>query len=267
MLSLPELQRAFKHAVTGYQPDHASLPAIGTYLSGRLEIYGVAYKARLTEALKTNFPALHRVLGDDAFRALAHRFIDQSPSEYRSIRWFGRELAMFAQGDDSLLPHSALLDLLKMDWALGIAFDAADATPVSEDYLHRVAASEWAALTFAFHPSASLLKLDWAIEPIWRAVTTDENADTPEPMADTHYLLVWRNGLEAKWRILDEAEALALNMLGIGMNFAELCDYLAADGDEAKAVIAAAQYLKGWVLDGVLLRSLPDDAIALRSAA
>lgn len=267
MLSLPELQRAFKHAVTDYQPDQASPPAIQTYLSGRPEIYGVAYKARLTEALKTNFPALHRVLGDDAFRELAHRFIDESPSEYRSIRWFGRELAMFAQGDESLLPHSALLDLLKMDWALGLAFDAADAMPVCEADLHRIAASEWAALTFAFHPSASLLKLTWAIEPIWRAVTNDENADTPEPMADTHYLLVWRSELEAKWRIVDEAEALALNMLGSGMNFGELCDHLAAAGDEAKAVVAAAQYLKGWVLDGVLVRAAPPVSPALRSAA
>ena len=253
MHSLPELQRNFKRAVMSYRPDAASPPAIHGYISGRVEIYGEAYKARLLEALKTNFPALHRVMGDDAFRELAHRFIDESPSEYRSIRWFGRELETFARSDESLLPHSALIDLLKMDWALGIAFDAADVPATTESDLQHVAPADWAALRFAFHPSLTLLKLDWAVEPIWRAVMKDENTETPEPLAGTHYLLVWRRELEAKWRIFDEHEALVLNRLGMGTNFGELCESLAADGDEAKAVVTAAQYLKGWVIDRLLV--------------
>ena len=262
MHSLPELQRAFKHAVMRYQPGAESPPVIHGYLSGRIEIYGEAYKARLLEALKTNFPALHRVLGDEAFRELAHRFIDESPSEYRSIRWFGRELGAFASGDETLLPHPALLDLLKMDWALGIAFDAADAVPITESDLQHVAPQDWAALGFAFHPSLTLLKLDWAVEPIWRAVIKDDkddkdnNAETPEPTADSHYLLVWRQELEAKWRIVDEHEALALNMLGAGRNFGELCEYLATDGDEARAVVTAAGLLKRWVMDQLLVDQL-----------
>lgn len=267
MHSLPELQRAFKHEVMRYQPGAESSPVIHSYLSGRVEIYGEAYKARLLEALKTNFQALHRVLGDDAFRELAHRFIDESPSEYRSIRWFGRELEAFASGDESLLPHPALLDLLKMDWALGIAFDAADVAPVTEADLQQVAPQDWAALGFSFHPSLTLLKLDWAVEPIWRAVIKDENAETPEPMADSHYLLVWRQALEAKWRIVDEHEALALNMLGIGKNFGELCEYLATDGDEARAVVAAAGLLKRWVMDQLLVDRVLVQAIPAKQGS
>ena len=253
MHSLPELQRAFKQTLMAYRPDGDNTPVLQSYLSGRFEIYGEAYKARLLEALKTNFPALHRVLGDDAFRELAHRFIDESPSEYRSIRWFGRELEKIVQDDEGLLPHPALLDLLKMDWALGIAFDAADAVPVTASDLQHVAPQDWAALGFAFHPSLSLLKLDWAVEPIWRAVIKDENTETPEPTADSHYLLVWRQELEAKWRIVDEHEALALNMLGTGRNFGGLCEYLATEGDEARAVVTAAGLLKRWVMDQLLV--------------
>ncbi len=253
MHSLPELQRAFKQTLMAYQADASSSPALQNILSGRFEIYGEAYKSRLLEALKSNFPALHRVLGDEAFRDLAHRFVDVSPSAYRSIRWFGRELEKIVQDDESLLPHPALIDLLRMDWALGIAFDAADVEPVSEADLAQVAPQDWAALSFAFHPSLTLLKLDWAVEPIWRAVTNDENAEAPEPIADSHYLLVWREALEAKWRIVDENEALALSMLKQGKRFGELCEYLAAEGNETVAVVMAAQYLKRWVLDRVLI--------------
>lgn len=256
MHSLPELQRAFKQTMLAYRPDAGDRDGcirLDGWLSGRFEIYGEAYKARLLEALKSNFPALHRVLGDEAFRELAHRFIDASPSTYRSIRWFGRELEKMALDDDSLLPHPALLDLLRMDWALGIAFDAADVDALSEADLAQIAPQDWAAMRFGFHPSLTLLKLDWAIEPIWRAVTKDENSETPEPIADSHHLLIWREAFEGKWRIVDEQEAAALNMLGQGRRFGELCEALAAAGDEAGAVMLAAQYLKRWVLDGLLL--------------
>src|SRR5258706_15154807 len=255
MHSLPELQRAFKRAVTRYRAMAENAAVLHSYLSGGFEIYGAGYKARLLEALRSNFPVLHRVLGDEAFRELAPRFIDAAPSVYRSIRWFGRELEAFAQQDESRLPHPALLDLLKMDWALGIAFDAADIAPVKEEELQRVAPQDWGALTFALHPSLTLLTLDWAVEPIWRAVTRDENADTPEPAADAHVLLIWRQELEAKWRIIDAQEATALNMLRAGKNFGELCAYLAADDNTANAVVVAAGLLKRWVLDRALVQS------------
>jgi hypothetical protein len=264
MQSLPELQRAFRQSLVACPPHGDGSLVTQTYLTGRFEIYAEAYKSRLLEALKSNFPALHRVLGDDAFRDLAHRFIDHSPSTYRSIRWFGRELEKTVHGNEGLLPHPALFDLLRMDWALGIAFDAADIEPLGEADLVDVAPQDWAALGFVFHPSLTLLKLEWAVEPIWRAVTKDQDdneiSETPEPLADRHTLLIWRQQLEAKWRIVDEKEALALKMVGEGKCFGELCEVLAADGDGAGAAAVAAQYLKRWVLDRLLVKAQPGSA-------
>lgn len=266
MHALPELQREFARALL--KPDDR-VAAIGGSVSGRLEIYAAGYKSRLVEALRTNFPTLHRVLGDDAFRDLAHGYIDAMPSPYRSIRWFGRELEAFARRDASILPHAALLDLLKMDWAIGTAFDAADAPLLCADQLRSVAPAQWAALQLVLHPSVTILRLAWAVEPMWRAASRELNEggaseESETPVANPHHLLIWRDGLEARWRVLVDDEARALEQLGAGCRFGALCEYLVAQGkhgkqgkqgkqdNQADAAQTAATYLARWVADGVL---------------
>ena len=95
-------------------------------LPTRLGIYRGAYRSRLAEALRANYPMLHLVLGDEDFARLAGEFIASCPSRRPSIRWFGERLEGFLTERQDLLPHPALLDLVRLEWALCLAFDAAD---------------------------------------------------------------------------------------------------------------------------------------------
>ncbi len=256
--ALPELQREFARAML--RPD-AGVAAIGALAGGHMEIYANGYKTRLADALKANFPTLHRVLGDDAFDELAHRYIDKTPSSYRSIRWLGRELEAFARRDASALPHAALLDLLRMDWAIGAAFDAADVPPLRAAQLHVVAPEQWAGLGLMLHPSVTLLRLAWAVEPIWRTASreldeTGASHESEAPAQSPHHLLIWRDGLEARWRVPVDEEARALGQIGSGCNFGELCNYLVARSGETDAAQTAATYLAGWVADSLLANTL-----------
>ena len=262
MNALRELQRNFARAIL--QPG-APFSMLHELSRRRMEIYTDGYKTRLLEALRTNFTTLHRVLGDETFRDLAHGYIDAMPSCYRSIRWFGRELEAFARRDASLLPHAALLDLLRMDWAIGTALDAADAPLLSADRLRSVAPEQWAALMLAPHPSVTVLRLEWAVEPIWRVATgalstaaTAEQSEAPE--AHPHHLLIWRDGLEARWRVMAADEACAFAKLAGGCRFGALCEYLVAQGNAAQAAQTAATYLARWVAHGVLADTLTSAA-------
>jgi hypothetical protein len=226
-----------------------------------MHIYAGGYKTRLAEALRINFPTLHRALGDEAFDTLACGYIDAMPSQYRSIRWFGRELAAYAQRDSSILPHAALLDLLKMDWAIGMAFDAADAPVLRAEQLRALAPTAWPALWLMSHPSVTMLRLDWAVEPIWRAATRELNEDgtsqdSEAPAENPHHLLIWREGLEARWRVLPADEACALEQISSGSSFGDLCACLAMQTNEEAAALTAAGYLARWVADGLLTDSL-----------
>ena len=219
-----------------------------------LAIYQDAYRARLLAALRDNFTVLQRALGDDEFDALGLAYLQAHPSTEPSIRWFGPRLAAFK--DATEMCHPAMADLARMDWALRAAFDAADAPALQAAELQALAPADWPQLTFRLHPSAQLVPLQWAIEPAWRALREAEVAgeeaelDAPEPLA--HTLLVWRQGLDTRWRSLNPLEAALLQGLAEGANFAAICDLAAqSHADAAQQVVGALQH---WLSDDLLGR-------------
>jgi hypothetical protein len=223
---------------------------------GRLHIYQQAYVARLKAALRDNFGAVPRVLGDEVFDALARAYIAAHPSRHPSIRWFGDRLPEFMTAREDLVPHPALTDLARLEWALRGAFDAADADSLAAEDLERVPFDAWPSMVFAFAPGVRLLALDWNIGPVWRALQGDDDPELPEPERLAHHLLVWRQGLAPRWRALDKNAALLLRQAIDGMSFGELCE-LAAVGvtDEDAAAAWVASMLRSWIDDGLLVRA------------
>jgi hypothetical protein len=215
--------------------------------------------------LRSNYPVLHRVLGDEAFETLALDYLADHPSRSPSIRWFGHALPAWIadrlDADPQALPHPALADLARMEWAIGTSFDAADAEPVRREALAGLAPSLWPALRFAPHPTLRLLSLDWAVEPLWRALTDDPDARTEPPDPRPHALLVWREGLETRWRTLAADEAAALAEALDGLRFDALCGCVAAKAGEAGAAARVAAWLDQWVGAGLLVQaSAPAEA-------
>lgn len=253
-LALADQQRAFAALLIG--DDLAAQPLLLRPLNGRaprIAVYHHAYRARLVAALRSNLPVLYRVLGDEAFDALALAYLADHPSRRPSIRWFGDALVAWLGQHPDALPHPALTDLAAMEWALGTSFDAADKTPLSFDELAVMPAGDWPQARFAPHPTVALLELAWAVEPIWRALHADEHAGTDEPQPLPHRLLVWRQGLETRWRSLEGTEAAVLPACLAGEPFAELCNRAAdTEGEGAAPWLAGA--LRRWVDDGLLLR-------------
>lgn len=231
--------------------------------AARLSIYRHAYRARLVAALADNYTVLQRALGDEAFEALALAYIAAWPSQHPSIRWFGHRLAEFMATREDLVPHPALVDIARMDWALRDAFDAADAPALTLSALAALPAEAWAELRLKPHPSLRWLTLDWSIEPAWRALREHEpeaggeEPELPEPQAHPHGLAVWRQGLETRWRSLQALEATLLPAMAQGDSFADLCAQAAQKlGDETQAATAAAGCLHQWVSEG-LFSALP----------
>lgn len=253
-MSLAAQQRAFAALLDSAEPasDAGLLRGKGKGRA-RLDVYHHAYRARLVEALRSNYPVLHRVLGDEALRELALDYLAEHPSRLPSIRWFGHLLPAWVARHDDALPHPALVDLATMEWTLGLSFDAADAAPVTFDELAALPPEDWPLVRFRAHPSASLLALRWAVEPLWRQLTDDDEAASEEPQAHAHTLLVWRQGLDTRWRSLEPDEAAALGGCFAGEPFAALCDRATiAHGEAAPAWAAGA--LRRWVDDGLLVR-------------
>jgi hypothetical protein len=251
-------QRALQAAITSHvAPSTRGLLATshdGT--PARLSIYRHAYRTRLIAALADNHTMLQRALGDEAFDALARAYIDACPSQQPSIRWYGHRLAEFMASREDLVPHPALVDIARMDWALRDAFDAADAPTLDLATLSNVPPEHWAALRVAPHPSVRTLALQWAVEAAWRALREhDPESDAPEPELpeperQAHTLLVWRRGLETQWRSLSADEASLLQAALQGDCFGELCERAAVFSNDDAATTAALA-LQQWLHDGL----------------
>lgn len=224
----------------------------GTSLVTRLGIYQTAYRARLAESLKLNFPILRLIVGDECFDTLAQGFIAARPSRRRSIRWFGEELEAFAAENPDRLPHPSLLDLIKLEWATCLAFDAADEPILTREKLAAVPPDRWHQISFAPHPSVRVLAMAWRVEPAFEALCSDESAETDVPEPGRHSTLVWRLGLGPRWRVLDENEAAVIEAAVAGRTFAELCDFVAITHGANVAAHRVATYLQQWVSDGIL---------------
>ena len=259
---LLDQQRRLLQAITSQA---SATPAAG--LRGRVDVYRHAFRARLVAALADNHAVLQRAMGDAAFTALGTAYVDHCPSTTPSIRWYGDRLAAFMRSREDLVPHAALVDIARMDWALRKAFDAADAPSIGRDALAGVAPERFDALRFEPHPSVQLLSLDWTVEPAWRALREHDPAaggdepELPAPEAHRHTLLVWRKGLETQWRSLTPLAASLMAAAVQGRCFADICAIAAQQlGDPEGAAPATAEALQQWLADGVFSAATPEAA-------
>lgn len=253
MNTLAKLQERCQQAILNGYPTPGLFSEEGAELAGGFRIYLQAYHTRLTAALSDNFPVFQTALGDVSFDALAHAYIDQHPSRLRSIRWFGDSLADFLATNPQLVPHPALVDLARMDWATRTAFDAADAPAMLVNDLAALRPEEWPDKRFSLVPSLQLVDLNWRVEPIWKALETDPEGVHDAPEYGPHTLLVWRPKLDCCWRSADATEALILHALRQAATFADCCTLIAEAGDPDPARMAAG-FLQRWIAEGLLAR-------------
>ena len=216
----------------------------------RLGIYYDGYRLRIIEALTNVYPILKALLGDEMFDRTTRSYIDQYPSTYRNMRWVGDQMQIHIQ---KILPqHPVAAELAAFEWALSLAFDAEDAPNLTLQDLAAIPPEEWADLKFAFHPSLHMLQLHWNVLPIWGALNSEEMP--PKSVKTNVACLIWRMDLNSHYRSLNVAEHAALQSAIAGASFGALCEQLQENASEEEATMQAAQYLSGWLNDGLITK-------------
>ncbi|QDQ26076.1 DUF2063 domain-containing protein [Chitinimonas arctica] len=218
----------------------------------RLGVYVDAYLLRLDEALRSNYPKLHLLLGDDDFLALTRAYLSEHPSRQASIRRFGDRLADFLAAAPRYAELPVLTELARFEWALGSAFDAADAPLIGLAALADLADADWPLLVLGFQPSLAMLALDWNAPAVWRALDAEEAP--PAPLREPGGWLIWRQALQPHYRSLAEDEAALLAALLAGQPFGIACESLLAWHTMDDAPARAGALLGRWLGDGWVSR-------------
>jgi hypothetical protein len=219
----------------------------------RLGIYRNAYRVRLIDALHDTYPVLHALLGDDMFFALGESFVAAQPSEFRSIRWYGRQLAQFMALHPPYDEQPILSEVALLEWTLSEVFDAADAPAITRAALADVPSEAWEELHFEFHPSLRRLRLSWNTTSVWQAMTREESPPDPTPSEAPVEFVLWRLDLKNYFRPMNPAEFTALDAALAGRSFGELCADLSEWLPDEEIPLAAANFLNTWVSGGLIV--------------
>ena len=226
---LAELQRDFARAVRG---DALAVPLLGIdpgALNGerRIAVYRNNHRISLAAALAANFPTVVKVIGEDAFRALALSYLAIDPPREPSLAAYGAGFPALIENDPRSQGLVYLGDVARLDWALNIAERADDLPTFSAECLAAIDPEQLGSLQVRPHPSLTLLS---SLYPLLRirevAAGVAEGVSLDAGGVD---LMIWRKSGIVATTALDPAAFRFIQSLTNGEILAEAAEGIAPE--------------------------------------
>lgn len=245
-MELAELQRTFQcHVLLGagdIEPLLVRTPH--SDLETRLSVYENAFPLRICEALTMTYPALRYALGEEEFVRLTRTFARAFPPTHFSLRYYGGNLASFIALTFNGIRAKVLCEIARWEWALAGAFDAPDATPLTEMDLAHVEPERWAEIRFQLSPTVRRLTLRSNAVEWWKAAVHGARRPRAWRSVKTQHWILWRSRLTTHFQSLTPEEASALEVLADGQPFASVCERLVQFRGNPDAAMRAALFLQ-----------------------
>jgi len=205
--TLLEIQTAMRR---GLLDNTTVVDTLGDVLApaDRLSIYRNTSRTALTNALRLNFPAVRRLVGEDFFAAAADTFITREPPHTAWLDPYGQGFPEFLRSFEPARSLVYLPDVARLERVVGNALHAPDAEPLEYLQLVGVEPSVQGRLSFTPHPSVSLVLSPYPVDAIWRAVLARDDAAlaTIDLSAGAVRLLVERRAGEIEVTRIDERQ-------------------------------------------------------------
>lgn len=133
----------------------------------RFGVYRNNFRAGLSRALASRFPVTEKLVGEAFFAAMAQAFITQHPPKSPMLFGYGDDFADFVDAYHPAADLGYLPDVVRLEAARGKAYHAVDIPPLEPAILADLDPDILPTLTFAFHPSVSLVRSVHPIVTIW----------------------------------------------------------------------------------------------------
>lgn len=217
----------------------------------RALVYRNSGIAACTEALRSNYQRLGRVVGDTFFRGLAHAYIDQHPPFQHSLVGYGDALPDFL--DDAAAEHglSWLGDFARLDRGWLGAHLAADRALLAPTALESLGDEALISARIKFHPSLSLVQTRWRLWELWREAADENFSEAPKTLLQQEdTVLFWRPGHEVSARQLPAPYAAFIVSLRTGDALGTACARVLAlsPGEDLPGLIAGV-LAAGFITD------------------
>jgi hypothetical protein len=262
--TLLEIQTAMRCSLLG-NGDTTVADALGDAFepAEQLSIYRNTSRTALTSALRLNFPAAERLVGEDFFTAAADTFITREPPQTAWLDLFGEGFPEFLQGFEPAAALVYLPDVARLERAIGRALHAPDAKSVEYSQLLDIEPPHQGRVCFTPHPSVCLVSSPYPVDAIWRAVLARDDVALAaiELSSGAVRLLVERRAGEIEVTRLDERRWKFAEALFAGHSLSTALTV--ADTPNAAVWLAAhlaAGHLSGFALTSTESLVVPEHA-------
>jgi len=214
----------------------------------RVGIYAEMYWLRMRDSLRTDYPYVLQVLGEEDFEVLVARHLKRRPSTHYSLGHLGVAFVdTLREATIEGLPW--LADLAALEWARAEAFVAIDAPVLELSALGALNEEAFAHSRLVASPSLRLLHPAWDVLPVWRALERGEAWSELTVAEARAPLIVWRQGFNVYHVGLTPTEARAMARVQQGLDLPTVCEAFA---EAPKPVEAAFQAIGSWVGEGMM---------------
>jgi hypothetical protein len=230
-----------------------SLMLPSSNLSGRerLDIYAEMYFVRLVESLAEDYPSVQHALGEDAFDAMAIRYLTAHPSTHYRLTPLGRQLADFIATDKSLSHRDFLAQLAQLERTRGILFDAPHDEPLSKEAAQSIPAEAWGDCFFTMIRALELHRFDYPLKEYIDAVLAGESPEIPA--TNESHVLIWRYDYLVLRAAITPTQFVILSGLQRGLTLGAALDACVdlPDFDPDALMANLGAWFQEWTSDGL----------------
>ncbi|HLK84020.1 MAG TPA: DNA-binding domain-containing protein [Xanthobacteraceae bacterium] len=226
----------------------------------RFAVYRNNVMVGLTEALRANFPAVCRIVGEEFFQAMARAYIVYEPPASPILLDYGAGFANFIAEFEPAASLPYLPDVARLERAWTEAYHAKEGQPLAAEALAKIRAHRIHAARLHVHPSVRVAQSRFPALTIWR-MNVDDRAPGPVDLkSGGEDALVMRPQAAVEVRSMPPGAADFLAALGGGATLAQASkSALRADAHFDLSANLAALIGAGAFID----YSLPTDAGAV----
>ncbi|MFT7596039.1 MAG: hypothetical protein ACI8R4_003373 [Paracoccaceae bacterium] len=225
------------HPVPDGLHDGAARPA-----GRRFDVYRNNVAVSLTEAIRTGFPVITKLLGRENIDGLAGIFLRAHPPTSPVLIQYGQAFPDFLASTDQLAHLGYLADVARLELAIRRSYHAADAPPIAPDAFAALPPERLMDTTMHLAAAVQIIRSNWPIYDIWR-FNTHEDAPKPSPVAQD--VLITRPEFDPAPHLLPAGGAAWITALAKGQNIGAALETAATEDPDFDLAVPLALLLQG----------------------
>jgi Putative DNA-binding domain len=206
----------------GITAHNATVPA------RRFAVYRNNVVTGLVKALRSRFPAVEKIVGEEFFAAMARVFVMAQPPRSPLLATYGDGFPAFIAAFEPARELPYLADVAQLEAARTRAYHAPDATPAGADHFAALDSQAVGGIRIDMHPSTEIVRSRHPIVTIW-AMNSGEQQLAPIENWRGEDALVARPYLDVQIRTLPPGGAAFLLALAAGRSLGEAAEAAVAD--------------------------------------